>query len=324
MVREERGGDGRRDGGAGGAGGVEQNVEHGAKDVEQRARREEQRPAYKRLARAGLTARAVVYLFIGGLTLEIAVRGHASSGPDSRGAFAEIARQPGGKVLLGILAAGLLAYAAWRVVQFAAGAQGGDDAASGDEAGSGDGTAGDSARSLGLERRTWQRMGWLASGAVYLVLFAEALDIILGSSSSGGGEHPQPFVASVLRSPGGPGWIGLVGVGVAAAGVALGVWGAVHRYEEVLRYEAMSRRARLAARGTGIAGDAARGCSILLVASYLVAAAVTNDPSRARAVDAALQSLVGVPGGRELLGLLGGGMLAFAVYSLVEARYRRL
>jgi hypothetical protein len=295
------------------------DAERGAEDVEEKARREERRAGYRRLARAGLVARGIVYLVIGGLTLDIAAAGRAPSGPDSRGAFAEIARQPGGRVLLSVLAVGLLAYASWRVVQFAAGAQGGEDSQSGRD------SQDDDHRWLGVERRTWQRIGWLASGAAYAVLFAEALEILLGSStSSSGGERPEPFVASVLRSPGGPGWIGLLGIGIAAGGVALGVWGVVHRYEDVLRFEQMSAHVQLAARSTGIAGDLARGCSILLVAAYAVAAAVTNDPAQARAVDAALQSLVGVPGGRELLGLIGAGMLAFAVYSVFEARYRRL
>lgn len=297
-----------------------QQVERSAEKAEAGARREEQRPSYRRLARVGLVARAVVYLLIGSLTIEIAVRGRSSSGPDSNGAFVEIARQPGGRVLLVVLAAGLFGYAAWRVLQGLAGCSNGAEARA---SRSPDEDAG--RRRLGLRRKGWQRLGWLACGAVYLLLFGEAMEIVFGSSSSGGpGEHPDPIVRAVLDVPGGPGYVGLIGVGIAAGGIALLVWGAIHRYEDVLCREQLGDRAWLAARASGIAGDAARGLAVVLVGSYVLESAVTDDPSRARGIDGALQSMSSFPGGPELLGLIGAGMLAFGVYSLVEARYRRL
>ncbi len=146
-----------------------------------------------------------------------------------------------------MLAAGLLCYAAWRFVQAAAGAEGASSQGSGSQrtrdGGRGSRTGED--RRLGLRTSTWKRIGWFASGAAYLVLFAEAIDIIIGSSSSGGpGEHPQPVVATILHAPVGAGVIGLAGAGIAAGGIALGVWGAVHRYDRVLHAEAMSERSR--------------------------------------------------------------------------------
>jgi hypothetical protein len=299
---------------------LERGVEHEAEEVEDRARREEQRRSYRALARVGLLARAVVYLLIGALTLEIAVLGHSSSGPSSTGAFVEIAHQPGGKVILFVLALGLIAYAAWRVVQAAAGVEP-RSGASGPVPDGRDRAV----RRLGLRRKSWSRLGWLASGVVYVSLFAEALDIVLGTSSTGGPtERPDPFVADLLREPAGAGLVGLIGTAIAAGGVALLVWGAVHSYDEVLASDHMSTRSRRAARLCGIAGDAARGVAVVLVAGFLLDSAVSGDPHRARAVDGALEALKGVPGGPALLGLLGTGMLAFSLYSVFEARYRRL
>src|SRR5688500_2051061 len=66
------------------------------------------------LARAGYLAKGVVYLLIGILAFQAAAgAGGAVTGPE--GALLTILRQPAGRVLLGITAAGLFGYAVWRL-----------------------------------------------------------------------------------------------------------------------------------------------------------------------------------------------------------------
>ena len=64
---------------------------------------------FQRLARIGILSRALVYLVLSGLIIEMAVRGHPSAQVRTQGAFDELARQPAGPVLLAVLGAGLLA-----------------------------------------------------------------------------------------------------------------------------------------------------------------------------------------------------------------------
>jgi hypothetical protein len=65
------------------------------------------------LARVGLIAYGVVHLLIGWLALQIAW-GTASRSADSSGALGTLADQPFGKILLGLVAAGLVALALWQ------------------------------------------------------------------------------------------------------------------------------------------------------------------------------------------------------------------
>ena len=65
------------------------------------------------LARAGLIAYGVVHLLIGWLALQIAW-GAASKSADSSGALGTVADQPFGKILLCLVAVGLVALALWQ------------------------------------------------------------------------------------------------------------------------------------------------------------------------------------------------------------------
>jgi uncharacterized protein DUF1206 len=76
-----------------------------------------------RVARAGLVARAVIYLIVGYLAGRVAL-GSAGSGTAStnrpasgEGALETIAAHPGGRIILGLLAAGFLGYALLALVQ---------------------------------------------------------------------------------------------------------------------------------------------------------------------------------------------------------------
>jgi len=60
------------------------------------------------------------------------------------------------------------------------------------------------------------------------------------------------------------------------------------------------------------------------VATFLVAAAVTHDQRKAKGLGGALQELALQPYGQILLGLVAIGLVAYGLYSLAEARYRRL
>src|SRR5437868_14726184 len=67
-------------------------------------------------AKFGYLAKASVYSIIGLLAL-LAAAHVGKHAPGSRGAFMAILAQPLGSILLGILAAGLAAYALWRLIQ---------------------------------------------------------------------------------------------------------------------------------------------------------------------------------------------------------------
>jgi Domain of Unknown Function (DUF1206) len=115
-------------------------------------------------ARAGLLAKAALYGIIGALALAVAL-GEGGETTDQKGALATLTDEPAGKVLIGLLAVGLLAYGVWRLVQ-----------AIFDTGGEGEDATG-----------VVTRIGYAASGAIHLALFAFAIRLLAGSGGSASG-----------------------------------------------------------------------------------------------------------------------------------------
>jgi len=61
-----------------------------------------------------------------------------------------------------------------------------------------------------------------------------------------------------------------------------------------------------------------------LVGIFLIKAAVEYDPDEAIGIDGALRKLAEQTYGTVLLGVVAAGLLAYAVFCFVQARYRRV
>ena len=68
------------------------------------------------LARSGYAARGVVYLIIGGLAV-VAASGQGGQTTDTHGALTSLLTQPFGKVLLAIVALGLVAFGVYSLIE---------------------------------------------------------------------------------------------------------------------------------------------------------------------------------------------------------------
>jgi Domain of Unknown Function (DUF1206) len=91
--------------------------------VTHEARRASDSPAAHLLARAGLTARGVIYILIGWVALLVAV-GHSSREADQQGALQLLAGKSYGVASLWLLGQGFAAYALWRLGEAAFGVTG--------------------------------------------------------------------------------------------------------------------------------------------------------------------------------------------------------
>jgi uncharacterized membrane protein YidH (DUF202 family) len=267
---------------------------------------------FQRFARFGLSTRAIIYALLAYIATDLGLRHTSSAEANGSGALSEVGRQPAGRALLVFLAIGLAGYALWRMAQ----------ALSRQE-------DGDKHRPASKEISAIERVGWICTAIVYFVLCGQAVAQVASSSQTGSGgggpaSHPQPFVATVLKWPAGPVWVGLVGAGLAAGGAALAVWGGMHDYAQVLETHRMKRWAFHAAQVSGFIGEATRGLLVVLVSLYLLAAAIADNPSRAKSPNGALLSFERLPAGEALLLVAAAGLLSFAVYSVLEALYRRL
>jgi hypothetical protein len=74
----------------------------------------------------------------------------------------------------------------------------------------------------------------------------------------------------------------------------------------------------------GTFGHLARMIVFDLVGVFLIKAAIDFNPNKAVGLDGALAKLANNSYGPFLLGMVGAGLIAFGLYSLSDARYRRI
>src|SRR6516225_3454147 len=88
------------------------------------ARRASDSPAARALARAGLTARGVLYILIGWVAILVAFGQTSGNQANQQGALQLLAKQPFGLFLLWLLGIGFAGYALWRLSEAAFGVTG--------------------------------------------------------------------------------------------------------------------------------------------------------------------------------------------------------
>lgn len=250
-----------------------------------------------KFARAGLVARGVLYGVIGALSVGLAA-GAGGKTTSQTGALKTIAHQPLGTVALIALVIGLAGYAAWRLLEGVSGYGGGQTASTG------------------------HRVSAIASGVAYAVLCAVAVEILVGSSPSSGGA--KQATAGVLGWPGGPVYVAIAGALLLGAGVYQGYKGIGRTFCEDSQTERMSAEVRRTFTALGVAGYCARGVTFLMIGYGLIKAAVDYSPKSAVGLDGALQELIRASYGPVLLGIVAAGFLAFALFSIADARYHRV
>jgi hypothetical protein len=86
----------------------------------------------------------------------------------------------------------------------------------------------------------------------------------------------------------------------------------------------MSAKVRNWIEWIGSFGHLARMVVFGLVGVFLIKAATDYNPNNAVGLDGALAKLAHASYGPFLLGIVAAGLIAFGVYSLSDARYRRI
>jgi hypothetical protein len=74
----------------------------------------------------------------------------------------------------------------------------------------------------------------------------------------------------------------------------------------------------------GRLGFAARGVIFVVIGGFLVLAALRSSSSQVRGLGGALEALEAQPYGWALLAVTAAGLIAFGLFGLVQARYRRI
>ncbi|MEW2447242.1 DUF1206 domain-containing protein [Streptomyces parvulus] len=251
-------------------------------------------------ARAGLTARGVIYLLVGILALQIAF-GTGNREADRGGALEEIADKPFGAVMLWALGIGLVGMALWRLSEAAFGATGEDG------------------------HKAKKRLPAAARCVFYAFVAYSVLAFAAGAGGSGSSDQQSRDVtAKVMEMPAGQWIVGLAGAGIAVAGVVIAVQAIRRKYHKKLKLGALSSRTRTLVDITGVGGGVARGAVFAAAGAFAVRAAVDYRPDQAKGLDNTLRSFSDTPLGPWLLALVAAGLVLFGVFSFALARWRRV
>lgn len=255
------------------------------------------------LGRFGYAAKGLVYIIIGGLAA-LAALGEGGATTDRKGAIQALYEQPYGKVLIAIVAFGLACYALWNFIKAIV-----DTEAKGS-----------------APKGIANRLFYAGVGLSYITLAFVTFQLAIGAGNGGKSSDAsaKDWTAELLKQP-----LGEVLVIIAAL-VVLGVAG----YEFYKAYKAsfqkhlevrkMSTRNKEWIVGLGRFGLAARGIVFGVIGFFLIIAALQRNPDQAKGLGGALQELSGQAYGQILLGIVAVGLVAYGIYSLAEARYRRM
>ena len=258
-------------------------------------------PWVERLARFGYVAKGIVNGLVGVLALQMAF-GVGGATTDARGALERILLAPFGRLLLAVIALGLVGYGLWRFVQ------------------AGLDTEGKGADAKGLLTRG----SYALIGAAYLGLALSAARLLLGSGGGNSEGQYQGWTATLLARPFGRWLVALAGLVAIGIGVyqLYQAWSA--KFAEHLRLRGLGTDQQNMVTRLGRIGHAARGLVFGIIGLFLIVAAVREQPEQTRGIGGALATVAQQPYGPWLLGAVAAGLVAYGLFALVEARYRRM
>ena len=253
------------------------------------------------LARTGYAARGVVYLIVGVFAVLAALGGSKARGTE--GAVESLLAQPFGTVLVWLMALGLLAHCAWRLVQAVRDTD----------------NHGHDGRGLLI------RAGFIGAGLSYAALALFAIGLARGTrnaSAGAGGTDPSARWFAAIHDLG-IAWL-LVYV-LAAIVFAVGVAHIVKGWRAgFVKYFRCPPSVMSWLKPLGRSGLIARGVTFLIIAGLIVTGSLAYNAEQQPGLKEALQAVEGYTFGWLLLLAIALGLLAFGAYSLAEARYRHI
>ncbi|WP_224814962.1 DUF1206 domain-containing protein [Hasllibacter sp. MH4015] len=248
------------------------------------------------IMRAGYGGRAMVYCAVAIISLL-----SVWQGGEAQGTEAALRSLDGGwgTLVVALIAAGLFAYAIWRAVD----------------------------SFYDLEAYGWTlkgviaRAGMVVTGLAHAgigVLAITALGLARSADASGGGGGTQSLLRAIMGMQGGTWIIGIAGGLTVAAGIYYLHKAFQMTYLESLRANHFTRNWNWMLR----LGVVAQGVLVGIIGGLLIFAAIEVDPSEAGGLGSVFDWLRDRAFGRILVVALCVGLLAFALFCLVNALFR--
>ncbi|MBE9179622.1 DUF1206 domain-containing protein [Oculatella sp. LEGE 06141] len=257
----------------------------------------------ERFARFGFAAKGFVYAVVGLLATQAAI-GSGGDTTDPQGALEAIVTQPFGRALLALVGVGLVSYALWRLI----------------EAILDPGNSGSDAKGLG------KRAGYGLNAFIYFGIALGAIKLSGGANSTGSDSEAstQDWTARILEQPFGQWLVGLGGALVIGLGFYYFYRAYKAEFRKDLKWREMNSTEQTWVTRIGRIGHIARGIVFTIIGLFLIQAARRSDASEAVGLGGALATLAEQPYGPIVLGVVAVGLFAYGIYTISEAKYRRI
>lgn len=252
--------------------------------------------AFEIAARIGYVVLGLLHLLIGVIAISIATGGGGENA-DQSGALSQVSFAPGGVLLLWAIVVGLAALAVWQITEAVV------------------------EQDPDSKKRWAHRAKFVGTAIAYGAIAGTAATVALGGQSDSA-ESSQTLSAQLLAVPAGVALLVVVGLVVAAVGVAFVVRGITRAFEKHLTIPGGT--AGRGIRVFGTVGYVAKGIAVGVAGILFVVAALTHDPGAASGLDGALRSLAALPFGQVVLWLVGAGLIVYGLFCFARARYARM
>lgn len=254
------------------------------------------------VGRIGYAAKGVVYTIVGFLAFKLAIGSSDGETGGSKNAVREIGEQPMGRWLLGLVAIGLIAYVIWRWL----------------EAFKDPDNVGSDLKGIA------RRIGYFISGLLYTSTAWLAASIAMPSVFGGsGGRSGWSRSGFLLDSTAGRVALALFGLFVISFAIREIHKGFEAKFMSDYYTGEMSEMVRTVAYHAGRMGLITRGIAVSIIGVFLIQSAYrgTNGGDTA-GMDDALSLIATAPFGKILIGIVGFGLMAYALHLFMVSRYR--
>ncbi|MEA2876728.1 MAG: hypothetical protein QOF14_1924 [Hyphomicrobiales bacterium] len=247
----------------------------------------------------GYAARGVVFIIISAFAF-LAALGSRNHTVGTKGALEALLSQPFGRLLLWLVAAGLLFFGLWRILQ-----------------------AVFDTDNCGRDNKgVLRRLGMLGGAVINLALGCLALSVIFGFRALADEDATaRDWTAWLLSRPFGQMLVMLVGASIVVTGIAF-VWKAVQaEFREQIAADS-GKRVWIVALGQF--GYVTRGVVFALIGIFLMVAARKFSSGEAAGLAGALGALRQQPYGPYLLGIAALGLLSYGAFEVLQVFLRRI
>jgi len=249
--------------------------------------------------RLGFAAQGLLYFIIGLLVARssLAVKRETAG---TYGALVKVAAQPFGMLLLSSLMVGLTGYVLWRFLQATIDPEHADKL---------------------TFKRILQRLGYAISGFSYAGVIYTSSQVARGIAEND--DTIEDLTAQLVEHPLGVWLVSLGGIAVIGVGLTYLYGAYTAAYISEFKSFVMPQGLEAWATRLGKVGIAARGIAFVLIGVFLVRAALLLNLDLAGGLGSMLDILERQPLRPLWLGLIAFGFIAYAIYMLLAAYFRR-